>query len=951
MLAQAGRYKQACLAWIQTRDKQTLNGEFYRSLNGKKVAASEDGVAASEQQVETSDELLKTYLSQFRSESAIAKAIAKDTSNANLRQRLGAIREECEDWNGAANAYEDAVARSNSHRPDWFYRLGFVLFRAGQVGRACQAFRETRLFRLPYGIDTEKYAKDPEEYRNMQYRESVDVLQVQRRTVLYESTHGAAIGGNPYAIFRHLLQHEDFSGWTHVWVMESGISVPRDLRSCPSVILVEHGSDLYQRYLATASHLINDSTFPYWFTRRESQKYLNTWHGTPLKTLGRSIRTQDEFHSHRNVQRNLLHATHLISPNAHTSDVLMNDFDVRGVCNAKLAETGYPRVDRTLNASSSSIASTRAELGLADDKPVVLYAPTWRGVFGQTELDLAQVRSDLAKLATLSCHLIFRGHPFSEHLLRGSNLPVTVVPQEIDTADVLAVTDILVTDYSSICFDFLPTRRPIFHYCYDLDEYAASRGLYFNSSEMPGSVYVEIDGLIDSIEHTLVAGQSENAVNTAALNFFCPYDDGQATAKTVAFFFSDYDRDVVDRYHDTRPSLLFFAGHFNPNGINASFLNLIYALQETEQYKIAVAIEPNQIIKQPERLEKFNALPPETTVLNRAGRLVVNPEQKWVADRFRSRRWFPSDAMRETCDATYRDEFQRTFGDANVDVAIDFDGYNGLWTNIFGPGASHTANLCWLHNDLYEEYCLKYPNLRTQFTVYSSFDSLISVSKHMAKINQNELAERFSLPPDKFGYCRNIIDASHVNDQAGAPLDDDLCSWLSDNYCFLSMGRLSPEKGQAKLIEAFARAHACNPNLRLVLLGEGPLRGSLEKQIAELGLTRSVYLAGMRSNPFPALKRCDCFVLPSNHEGQPMVLLEALALGKNILATDINGNRGALEDGRYGDLVDNSIDGLETGMLKAISGNLNPAEFSSVDYHNQVISEFKNRLTDALRTR
>lgn len=94
---------------------------------------------------------------------------------------------------------------------------------------------------------------------------------------------------------------------------------------------------------------------------------------------------------------------------------------------------------------------------------------------------------------------------------------------------------------------------------------------------------------------------------------------------------------------------------------------------------------------------------------------------------------------------------------------------------------------------------------------------------------------------------------------------------------------------------------------------ETALKIDLQRQIITLGLEKSVHLLGRISNPFPLLKRADCFVLSSNHEGQPMVLFEAMILDKPIISTDITGSRSALE-GRSGVLVENSVDGLFNGM-------------------------------------
>jgi glycosyltransferase involved in cell wall biosynthesis len=140
-----------------------------------------------------------------------------------------------------------------------------------------------------------------------------------------------------------------------------------------------------------------------------------------------------------------------------------------------------------------------------------------------------------------------------------------------------------------------------------------------------------------------------------------------------------------------------------------------------------------------------------------------------------------------------------------------------------------------------------------------------------------------------------------------------------ENINFVNMGRLSPEKGQDNLIRAFAHFHSRYSNSKLYILGQGPLREGLQALIDGLQLNDSVHLLGQLEHPFGFMKKCDCFVLSSHYEGQPMVLLEAMTLEMKIIATDIVANRTVLEDGKYGLLVENSIAGLKEGLYSLVS--------------------------------
>ena len=123
-------------------------------------------------------------------------------------------------------------------------------------------------------------------------------------------------------------------------------------------------------------------------------------------------------------------------------------------------------------------------------------------------------------------------------------------------------------------------------------------------------------------------------------------------------------------------------------------------------------------------------------------------------------------------------------------------------------------------------------------------------------------------------------------------------------HLVLATGRLVYEKDFGTLLEAFALVHAREPRARLVILGEGPQRSRLEEQRHQLGLDDSVLFPGFAANPYAWMSRASVFVLSSLYEGLPTVLIEALACGAHVVATDCpSGPREILADGRLGALV------------------------------------------------
>jgi glycosyltransferase involved in cell wall biosynthesis len=166
---------------------------------------------------------------------------------------------------------------------------------------------------------------------------------------------------------------------------------------------------------------------------------------------------------------------------------------------------------------------------------------------------------------------------------------------------------------------------------------------------------------------------------------------------------------------------------------------------------------------------------------------------------------------------------------------------------------------------------------------------------------------------------------------------------------FATVGRFSTEKNQSRLIRAFALTHRSHPETRLILVGYGPLRSALERLIVGLGLTNSVFIAGPYRNPFPILAAADCFVLSSDYEGQPMVILEAAIAGLPIVSVDFGSIRDALPEGGI-HIVGQDDESLAAGMLAYLRGEVAPSRLDVDRYNLEARSEFVRAIT-AIRSR
>lgn len=381
--------------------------------------------------------------------------------------------------------------------------------------------------------------------------------------VLYESFNGNGVLDSPEALFRALLDDPRHRTRRHVWSLSDendNRAVRAEFARHPRVRFVAPGSAGYLRAQATAGWLISNATFDRQFDKRPGQTYVNTWHGTPLKHMGFDI--GDSASRVANVLRNFLHADVLVTPNDHTTEVLYRRAHrLDGIVERPVLATGLPRIDREfLDAAGRANVRTALERrGLpVGDRRIVLWAPTWRGTsFARPDDDadllltqLGQVRAGLDPdrfIVLLKTHQVVHRSAARRPAAEG-----VLVPNDIPTNLLLGVTDTLVTDYSSIFFDFLPLGRPIVFFTPDIEEYAGYRGLSIPVDEWPGPRVTAPDRVAGRVA-TPVGFEEQAEAMRARMN---PYDDGHATQRLIDAVFHGTPAASVPAATPPPPSVL-----------------------------------------------------------------------------------------------------------------------------------------------------------------------------------------------------------------------------------------------------------------------------------------------------------------------------------------------------------------------------------------------------------
>ncbi|HDV6086131.1 TPA: CDP-glycerol glycerophosphotransferase family protein [Staphylococcus pseudintermedius] len=807
-----------------------------------------------------------------------------------------------------------------------------------------------------------KYQKKVNQYAQLYHSTSIKPHQI-----LYQVRDGKSITDSPYAIFLGLNAHETFSNYQHIWVVDHPdtlVFYQEKFKVFQNVSFVIKESNEYLKALTESKFLINNATFPAYFTKKPEQVYINTWHGTPLKHMGFDVK--NNLKGSQNTMKNFLASDYMISPNAHTTNIFKYAFKLDGLYSGEILEIGYPRIDLTINTTANEAREYLAEHLNLKKNPIILYCPTWRGKnVNDPENSLLNIFEEIKLLNQKLPHqVLVKVHPFVYSKAKEMpELKPYLVPDFLDTNQLMPAVDLMITDYSSIFFDFLVTDKPIVFYVPDLDKYQNERGVYIDLCALPGPVADNIQDVI-----TLVSNESykDADVQEKYAKFkhnFVNYENGSVTERLIeSVFLNQQDTSSKNASHHQKEKILLYPGGMKHNGITTSVINLLANINY-DKYDVTVFTNNTNNVEQLNNLQSLND---NVRIVLRRGPMIATFKELYQNEFVRQRGIYKSFEKRLYPKALFEREFRKIFGDSQFDYAIDYSGYAMFWSNlILASGAKKKYIL--LHSDIKSdmERTVKgkrphYQNLKGVISLYPYFDKLVSVSEATKKLNQTNfgglklknrhIASRNTINIKKINQL--VDDDSDLFEKNGTPVLATLTEhgmeaieFSQDDFKIVSVGRLSPEKGFDLLIKAVAELAPKYPQLKLYILGDGPLKGTLKSLVEQLGIQNHVYFLGQRRNPFFIVKRADVFALTSHYEGQSMVILEALTVGTNVLASDIIANRYVLEDEKYGMLVEKNEVDIAKGLEQFINGtNKDYAKFDAVAYNEETIQEFYSLL-------
>lgn len=352
-----------------------------------------------------------------------------------------------------------------------------------------------------------------EQYLHFKYKKISRQNSTDDKIIMFEAFIAKQYACSPKAIYEYMLQDERFADYTFVWAFREGKlkKMKKQLKN-PQTIVVEYKSKKYYEYFAKAKYWITNWRIPLYMTKKPDQILIETWHGTPLKKIGldqtiESNPLASQKKSHKMYMDDAKRYDYFVSPSAFCTRVFATSFGLDQLHKEDiLIETGYPRNDFLLNYKQEDVEAIKTKLKIPQDKKVILYAPTWRdnqhtlGVGNTLDIEdhffrfLDQITDDYVVIVRL-------------HYLVASKVDLSAYKGKVfnyssldDINQLYVISDILITDYSSVFFDYANLHRPVLFYMYDLEEYSTQvREFYIDLEELPGPILKTQEELLDAV--------------------------------------------------------------------------------------------------------------------------------------------------------------------------------------------------------------------------------------------------------------------------------------------------------------------------------------------------------------------------------------------------------------------------------------------------------------------
>ena len=368
--------------------------------------------------------------------------------------------------------------------------------------------------------------------------------------ILFEAFGGRNYTCSPKAIYEKMLSMPQFKNFKFVWAfLDTDI---HDVKEDKRTTIVKSKSKEYYKYCSIAKYWIVNSIMEESLTKKKGQVYVQCWHGTPIKKLrcdievdGSVLNTIKEIRKRNDIDAKRF--DYFISPSKYCTEKFISAFNLKKLNKENIIiEEGYPRNDFLFNKTQKDITLIKEKLKIPINKKVIFYLPTFRdnqhtsgiGYTYELQIDFDRLRKAIGDEYVV----LFSPHYFIANSIDLSKYEgfVINVARYDEINELYLVSDIIMTDYSSVFFDFANLKRPIVFYMYDYDLYQSRlRDFYISLDELPGPItrtQEELEKCIINIETEFPKYERKYEDFNKKYNYL---DDGNASERVIKEIFKE----------------------------------------------------------------------------------------------------------------------------------------------------------------------------------------------------------------------------------------------------------------------------------------------------------------------------------------------------------------------------------------------------------------------------
>lgn len=690
--------------------------------------------------------------------------------------------------------------------------------------------------------------------------------------------------------------------------------------------------------LEFSKYIITDSGIRSKYLKRDGQVFLETWHGTPLKVMGKDNRPEEHLNGH--IQYSFLASDFLLYPNDYMKEKMLNAYMMEDIYRGKILLEGYPRNSIFFSNEKREEFKTKFNY---ENKDIFAYMPTFKGMLNDRD-DKKQKNELLDYLSNIDSELkdnqifLVKLHPFNqEKIIFDEFKHIEPFPKGYETYDILNMADCLITDYSSVFFDFANTGRKIILFNYDEKAYQDYRGTYFPLSELPFPKVQTVEDLIKELNSPKEYDDEE------FIKKFCTYDNSDSVKKLCRHIFNGENDCEVETFDNNKKNLLVFAGNLRNNNSTSYLLSFLEKL-DNEKYNIYLSFRQWDAYINKNHYQIFDKIPDYVNVFPlRSGMNLTLSEDRKYKNFINSAK---AHGYPKSLEKLFKRELVRYYDKFPFDIVLNFEANNPDQILLFSY--SNAQKNMFVFEDLVKK-AKKNNRLNSSALkeAFSNYDNIIvdstNLVKPINKIVQNK--DKIKIVPKLYNY-EEIINNSNEE----FLIDKDTLMVSSNPYGikgvlestgkkFISIGDYSKSKNNESLLKAFDKFCEDYPDAQLIIVGNGgKLYNKTKSWRANLKHWQNVTLIRGISNYLPILKECDLFISSSKSESRFLSIIESDVLNVPVLATKIDDFEWMKKFNGF--LVESDEKGLLEGMNAFMDGEINLMNIDMEQHNEKALEEF-----------